>query len=308
MTVISAFSPQFLQQALKLTLRKPQSGTDPKATQPQSASSTVILQPSKSLLATLNAQGASSPTATSPASDLLASMKAAVKANAEKLDELKKASHDSGKRIARIQDEIKQLLKRMQRAALLGDKRAAVAIAREAASLAKELAAAIKEAATDAQSGGASTVPPMGSLTNSMSMSSETAADPSVNATVENASAGEAIDDAASGSPTPPLQVEVAVGISPQAQNPVDEGLIKEAAKAVLMLRSIISLAKMTIERRDASPGAKKPDPLTLKEYEKQIAASTKELDEAVASIQADIGPPTGTAQIGLTLHFSANG
>jgi hypothetical protein len=299
MVIVSAFSSQLLRQLLQPLLGRPQPGVAPKARQVQDASSASLSEKSK--LASLKSQGAAMLTESSPTSYLLDSMKAAVKANAEKLAELRKTGHDPAKRIAEIQDQIKQLLKRMQRAALLGDKHAAAAIAREAAGLAKELAAAIKEAAADGQSSGSSAAMASAPLTNPTTMVPQSEAETSSAAASENSSTS----DEPAGTAPQPLPIAVAAVPVPQAQNPVDEELIKEASKAVLMLRSIIALAKMTIERKDSS---RKMDPQTVKDLGKELAIATRDLDAAVASIQADTEPPTGAPQIGLTLHFSADG
>lgn|GEM_PF-6948498 len=193
-------------------------------------------------------------------SDWLASMRATAKENAKKLASLEKAAHDPGKRIAEVQDKLKQLLKRMQRTALMGDKRAAAAIAREASGLAKELAAAIKEAAGDAKS-----------------------------SPVE------------AGIPADP-----AVLLNRIATPAVDEGLIREANKALLGLRSVIALAKATIERKESRPGSRKENPQDTKNFQKEADTAEAELEKAAASIQAETSPPTATPPIGLTPNFAA--
>jgi len=83
------------------------------------------------------------------------------RAQAKQFEEARKASKKqaAAQRIAELKDRLKILVERMRAAFLMGDKHAAVHIAKEAASLAKELAAAYKALSESGGSSGGDSTP-----------------------------------------------------------------------------------------------------------------------------------------------------
>jgi hypothetical protein len=79
---------------------------------------------------------------------------AALKDHAKNSVASQKPGRDPGARLGEIQERLKLLLQRMQRAALTGDLRAAAILAREAAGLARDLTASVEELATAPQAAG----------------------------------------------------------------------------------------------------------------------------------------------------------
>jgi hypothetical protein len=107
------------------------------------------------------------------------------------------------------------LLKRLQQAALLGDKRAAAAIAKEAGGLAKELASAVKDAAGAARDGASG------------------------------------ITQAPAASPDP-ATANLAAQAAAQL-NPVDPALQQQVARALVTLRALVGTAKAAVRRKDSA-------------------------------------------------------
>jgi hypothetical protein len=172
---------------------------------------TVSLSPeAQSLLDSLAADpGAASPAAAA------AGLRQRLKAQAARMDPLKRHGGDPGQRISDIQDQLAGLLKRLQQAALLGDKRAAAAIAKEAGGLAKELASAVKDAAGAARDGASGTT------------------------------------QAPAASPDPAtadLAAQAAARLSP-----VDPGLQQQVARALVTLRALVGTAKAAVRRKDSA-------------------------------------------------------
>lgn len=306
MVRVSAFIPQPLSRSLNPTLPKGSARMNPRAVQAQGGSTLTLSQEAKRLLAAMKQQSKPEATEANKTHDLLATMRAAVEANAKQLAELKRAGRDPGRRIADIQQKLKQLLKRMQRAALMGDKRAAAAIAKEAAALAKELAAAVKDAAADTKdraSGAAVPTTPELFLAPASSV-----AQPRPEATLEAASTTPATGKEATA--RDPQQVSTAVGISLALTNPspVDEGLIKEIAKAIVILRGIIAMARATIHGKNHSMESKDGNPQSQQDFRKEVDRAEAELDRATAAILADVMPPAAIPQVGFTLNLSTDG
>jgi hypothetical protein len=184
--------------------------------------------------------------------------------------EMARAGHDPAKRIAEVQQKLKQLLLRAQRAALMGDKRTAGALAKEASGLARELAEAVHEARVQGQqvaAGPSDIIPPT------------VVSDPEI-------------------SPSKSLTVVPEIP-SP----PIDPGLLKEVEKAMTLLRGALALAKATIRRKERLPRTGNETAETAR-ARKELEAAEQEMQKAAESIQADISLPT--SGIGTRAGFSA--
>ena len=186
-----------------------------------------------------------------------------VAASLAQMDEataLQRAGHDSGRRIQEAKEKLRQLLIRLQRALLMGDKRAVAAIAKEAAGLAKEVAAAVKEAAGDARA---------------------------LQAAAAEAAGSEEREP--SGTTAEPGRGELALQDPHGLDGGLDRGLLREAERAMLLVRTALAMARSALGGRRPSGEAKPGERSREEVFRKEMDAAEDETREAAEDIQAAV-------------------
>jgi len=294
MVKVAEYAAQGLQRARRSVPYQALARPNKQAGQAQDESSVSISREAKQLLASLKGLGAPVATEARTLSDLAATLRDAMKVTVEQLAHLQRAGRDPGKRIAEIREKLRQLLQRMQRTALMGDKRAAAAIAKEAAGLAKDLAAATKDAAAEAREQGSDAATDI--LVTLPMIPTAPAAPPEAGDSSKTDAGSFTAEKAASGA---------GVAVDAHLPGTLDEGLMLEISKAVAMLRGILALARQTVEKKGHHSESRKADQPSDLELRKAVALALKVLEESEASIKEDTGPRAVALEVGWHLHVA---
>lgn len=193
------------------------------------------------------------------------------KAFSERLAERDRAARDPGRRIQEAKEKLKLLIQRMQRAAMMGDRRAVAALAREAAALAREVADALKQAPAQTPAEG---VPPLISAPEGRPKGENPEALP-------GASEEGPAPAFTPGGPGPRIQPEAL------RENPggFDEGLQRELSQVLGMVRHLLATARSALERKHPASGRTATNQRNEDESERILAQAEEEAAEAARDI-----------------------